>query len=48
MHRKADVREQTRLLVLRIAGYEGFGGTQKLEGERFSPSRAEKTNNSKK
>lgn len=33
MHRKADVREQTRLLVLRIAGYEGFGGTQKLEGK---------------
>lgn len=31
-HRKAT-REQTRLPVLRIAGYEGFGGTQKLQGK---------------
>lgn len=27
------VRDQTRLPVLRIAGYEGFGGTQKLQGK---------------
>ena len=34
MHRRADVREQARLPVVRIEGYEGLGGTQRLEGGR--------------